>query len=475
MAMSIDKHVSPTVAFPHDETANPKPNRRWFHWHEPGTTKEEKWLIFKLDFFILLFTCLTFFVKYLDQTNVTNAYVSGMKVDLNLNGNELNWFTTYFNIGIIVGGPFFTTAMTVVHPRYWLPACTMIWSFFVLFIYKAESARTNFYTQIGSWYRASEISRRSTLFMFSSVGGQMLSGYIQAGLYRNMDNHLGLAAWRWLFIFDFIIGIPVAVFGFFCCPNEPKSSKPWWMTEEERQMCIHRLAEEKRDADKASWNLAAVKRLLTSWQLYAFCLSWGFMELTCGVNLQRWMTLYVKSLKVDGHYKYSVEKINNLPTVVGCVELVWMVTSAFITDITQRRSIVILTLGSVQLFAYIIFEVWSNNEAFMMAAYYLCSAYGALAALISAWLNSSCHGDKQLRALTTSLMISIGYAVETPAQQYVFPVSEAPRFRRTHGYVFGIVWVVVMIVWLCIFLPMIERYFTKREQRIADDESHHSI
>lgn len=42
------------------------------------------------------------------------------------------------------------------------------------------------------------------------------------------------------------------------------------------------------------------------------------MECTCGVNLQRWMTLYLKSLKVDGRYKYSIEKINNLPTVVGC-------------------------------------------------------------------------------------------------------------------------------------------------------------
>jgi hypothetical protein len=41
--------------------------------------------------------------------------------------------------------------------------------------------------QIGSWYRRSEISRRTTLFWFSSVGGQMLSGYIQAGLYDSFS------------------------------------------------------------------------------------------------------------------------------------------------------------------------------------------------------------------------------------------------------------------------------------------------
>lgn len=35
-----------------------------------------------------------------------------------------------------------------------------------------------------------------------------------------MDGHLGLRAWRWLFIFDFCLGIPVAIFGFFTCPSK---------------------------------------------------------------------------------------------------------------------------------------------------------------------------------------------------------------------------------------------------------------
>lgn len=35
-----------------------KPTRRWYHWHEPGTSAAEKRLIFKLDVFILTYTCL---------------------------------------------------------------------------------------------------------------------------------------------------------------------------------------------------------------------------------------------------------------------------------------------------------------------------------------------------------------------------------------------------------------------------------
>lgn len=55
--------------------------RGWFHWHEPGTSKEEKKLIFKLDWFLLSFSCLLFFVK---QVSVSaTGYIPDTIVDQN--------------------------------------------------------------------------------------------------------------------------------------------------------------------------------------------------------------------------------------------------------------------------------------------------------------------------------------------------------------------------------------------------------
>lgn len=85
-----------------------------------------------------------------------------------------------------------------------------------------------------------------------------------------------------------------------------------------------------------------------------------------------------------------------------------MILSALVMAKTRNPPLVILALGLVQLFAYIIFYVWPTNGPFIIAVYYLCSAYGAIPGLISSWLNSCCGGDKQLRALSTSLMISVG-------------------------------------------------------------------
>lgn len=47
-------------------------------WDDPSKPKEEKWFLFKLDCFLLTSACLGYFSKNLDQSNISNAYVSGV-------------------------------------------------------------------------------------------------------------------------------------------------------------------------------------------------------------------------------------------------------------------------------------------------------------------------------------------------------------------------------------------------------------
>jgi ACS family pantothenate transporter-like MFS transporter len=82
--------------------------------YQPGERK----LVRKIDFFILTFCCLSYFVNYvsprrpdqtasrhvadtpqLDRSNLANAYVSGMKTDLGFVGNQLNEINTCFTVG----------------------------------------------------------------------------------------------------------------------------------------------------------------------------------------------------------------------------------------------------------------------------------------------------------------------------------------------------------------------------------------
>lgn len=81
------------------------PKRSWksYLWDTFDKSPEERKFLFKLDAVLLTFASLGYFIKYLDQINVNNAFVSGMKEDLNLYGNQLNYMQTLWTVGYVLG------------------------------------------------------------------------------------------------------------------------------------------------------------------------------------------------------------------------------------------------------------------------------------------------------------------------------------------------------------------------------------
>lgn len=82
-----------------------KPRRSWrsYIWDTFDKPPEERKFLFKLDGILLTFASLGYFIKYLDQININNAFVSGMKEDLNLYGNQLNYMQTLWTVGYVLG------------------------------------------------------------------------------------------------------------------------------------------------------------------------------------------------------------------------------------------------------------------------------------------------------------------------------------------------------------------------------------
>ena len=182
----------------------------------------ERWLLFKIDAFILSFCCVTYFFNYLDRSNLTNAYVSGMKEELNFHGNQLNVINTIFTVGYILGQIPSNLAVTYMRPRVFLPAMVLFWGALTMvtaavsnpqgimairfFLGLAESstfAGTHYI--LGSWYTERELGKRSGIFTASGLAGTMFGGFIQAGIHSSLDGASGLAGWRWLFI---VSGLP---------------------------------------------------------------------------------------------------------------------------------------------------------------------------------------------------------------------------------------------------------------------------
>lgn len=62
------------------EVVQEQPKRRWqsYIWDSLDKSPEERRFLFKLDSAVLTFACLGYFIKALDQSNINNAFVSGM-------------------------------------------------------------------------------------------------------------------------------------------------------------------------------------------------------------------------------------------------------------------------------------------------------------------------------------------------------------------------------------------------------------
>ncbi|KAH9913575.1 major facilitator superfamily domain-containing protein [Epithele typhae] len=147
----------------------------WDTWDKP---EEERRFLSRLDACLLTYAALSYFSKYLDQQNITNAYVSGMKEE---HGNELNYITTAWTCGYVLGQVPSNMLVTRIRPSIWIPAMEIVWSVLTMTLASAKNfetllvirffvglAEATFYPAIqyviGSWYKGEELGKRSCIF-----------------------------------------------------------------------------------------------------------------------------------------------------------------------------------------------------------------------------------------------------------------------------------------------------------------------
>jgi ACS family pantothenate transporter-like MFS transporter len=113
-----------------------------------------------------------------------------------------------------------------------------------------------------------ELSKRIAIFYSASYAASMFSGYLQAGIYKHMDGHLGLAGWRWLFIFCGVISLPGAFYGFFAIPDNPYTTRAKWLSKMKLEQAKARMEKiDRRRPIRLSW--AKLRYIFTHWPIYA--------------------------------------------------------------------------------------------------------------------------------------------------------------------------------------------------------------
>lgn len=82
---------------------------------------------------------------------------------------------------------------------------------------------------------------------------------------------------RWVFVFDGIITLVVAVYGFIFFPDTPDKTKAFYLSAEEKARCVERLVEDGRQ-EETKFSLDLFKRAMNTWQIYVLTILWWYVQ-----------------------------------------------------------------------------------------------------------------------------------------------------------------------------------------------------
>ncbi|KAK9358133.1 major facilitator superfamily domain-containing protein [Lipomyces starkeyi] len=391
-------------------------------WYPKAMSKEERHLVFKIDWLVLSFSCISYFTKNLD--------------DLNLYGNRLNYATSMYYVGYAIFQIPSNIVLTRLPAEYYLPAFELlVMRFFVGFT--ATACWVGNAHIVNSWYTRQELGKRNAIY---------------GSAYTNLSDNGGLAGWRWLFIICTIITIPCALIGVFFCPNVPDRNRSRWFTEREKQMAVDRLLKDgfakTRGVDRSLF-----KRILGNWRIYVFSV----------VGNLFWMTPYPSGLPytlwlASMPSKYSVPMINNLSTIANAGTIVSTMVCGFYSDWRQNRWETMLYGDILILVCNIVLLVWKVSDGAKFFAFIGLGVANGPTNLIVPWLAEYMSHDLEARSASIAI-VNVGWVVINCVVPLVAWPTSAPRYLG--GYIWSTIMSVIEII--LVPLPMIlERQERKR-------------
>lgn len=444
-------------------------------WGKTPEDPKEARLLLKLDWFILSFACLVYWVNYLDRANLVNAYVSGMQEDLNMKGNEFNLVNTCFNIGYIVALVPHNLILLKVRPRYWISFCAFAWGLLTLSLYKASSFQmlcvirffiavfeavtfTGFHLILGTFYKEDLLPFRTAIFTSSGLVGSLFSSFLQAAIYNNMDDYKGIRGWRWLFIIDFIITLPVVIYGLIFFPDDPRIANTFYFTEEEHQMLLDRMEEPKHH----TFDWSVFKRVFANWHWYLFSLLW-----VLGGENESYASngLFALWLKAMG---YVVVDRNHFPMgIYGLATVATLGLAVYINATGGKYHWRVgIFIAACLIISTALLLAKPLEASYVFAAHYIGGVSFAGQTVFFAWANVVCRHDLQERAIVLASMNMFSNAVNAWWSLLFYVASDAPKFRKGCYAMLGTTIASIVLVGIM-------RYLQLREERqlVIDGES----
>lgn len=283
---------------------------------------------------------------------------------------------------------------------------------------------------LGSWYKSREIGRRGGAFYIGLTLGVLTASLLQSATLRTLDGVNGLAGWRWLYIVNAIITIPLALIGPFIYPGT--IDKPNRLVISEKDLALARARLEKQGAKVASapFSWALVRKIFLTKRFW-LVLIWDGLFFNSSANTASFL-LWLKSLN-----RYSPARINELNAISPALGIFFVLFINASTDLFLSREWAIALASAFNFTSAVILAIWNVPESAKWFAYSVQYSAVAVSSVLYGWVNTIYRDNIEERAIVLVLITAVSTSWNAWIPLLVYPTVEGPRFPK--GYVYSAV------------------------------------
>ncbi|KAL5325767.1 hypothetical protein ACEPPN_006900 [Leptodophora sp. 'Broadleaf-Isolate-01'] len=246
-----------------DEDDYPTPGRRraasvsTVQSYQLYTPDEERAVVRKFDRKLVLFVALLYMLSFLDRSNIGNAKIAGLDLDLDLDSSRYEWVITAFYIAYICF-EWMSVLWKIVPAHIYVTVIVLSWgvvaslqsvatSFAGLLVLRTllgigEAGFTGIPFYLSFFFKREELALRTGFFISAAPLATSFASTL-AWVIVKLGSNGPIAPWRLLFLLEGFPSVLVAVIAWHTIPDGPDSAH--YLTRREKKVARLRLRKDK--------------------------------------------------------------------------------------------------------------------------------------------------------------------------------------------------------------------------------------